>query len=199
VKKINTFYFKNKNINYCDNILSTKLIITERRIELPLVKLFLELYNNKKDLVEIGCVTPYFLETTHKVYDLKDNHNKCIHKNASEINLNNLYLLSISTVEHFDVGDYNIKQSDFLDPYDWIINCTNNTNKYLITFPIGFNIKLDNRILNSNINVSFLSRDSEKSKNWIQKEKNQLTDKDIIYDKTFQTCANTLAVLENFI
>jgi hypothetical protein len=199
VKKINTFYFKNKQINYCDINLPKKLTITERRIELPLAKLFLELYDNQQDLVEIGCVTPYYLETTHRVYDLKDNHHKCICKNASEINLNNLYLLSISTIEHFDIGDFNIKQSDFLDPYSWIIDSINRSNKYLITLPMGFNIKLDNKILNSNINASFLSRTGEKSQNWIEKEKNQLTNKDMSYDKNFQTCANTLIIIENFL
>ena len=151
-------------------------------------------------MIEIGCVTPYYIDTNHKIYDIQDSHNKCICDNASNVDLDNAYLLSISTVEHFDVGDYNIKEADFLDPYEWIIEAIRQTNKYLITLPIGFNKKLDDKILNYNINISFLSRkNGSQYKEWTQKNKNQLTEADLLYDKSFTRCANTLAILDNFL
>jgi len=52
----------------------------ERRIEIPIALKFLELVKN--DCTEIGCVTPYYIDSKHKVIDLYDEHPKAHHIDA---------------------------------------------------------------------------------------------------------------------
>lgn len=190
------FVFKNKEIEYATKYIKHYLQKTERLVELPLAKLFLETYGHREDLIEIGCVTPYYFDVYHNIYDLQDKHPKNQKLNAKFVDTKNKYVLSISTIEHFNISGYNISSDNFLDPAEWLTKTISNSLGFFITFPMGFNSILDDFILKSSITTSFLSR-SGNSNTWIQKNKSELSPKDIMYDFSYTTCANTIAVIEN--
>lgn len=201
---MNTFTINNKNIQFLHNNIKLAdrerriIDLTERRVEIPLAKLFLDAYGTNSNCIEIGCVTPYYFDTKHKIYDLTDRHQRCVRKNALDIDIKNTYLLSISTIEHFDMGDYNIHSSEFLDPYTWLKSVITHAQKYLITFPLGFNKNLDNQILQSDINTYFLCR-NKNSHIWHQKDKTELTEFNLSYDFAFRTCGNSIAIFSNIL
>lgn len=196
---MNNFYFRNLPFDYIINVLNTNGDKTERIVELPLIAYFLNLFKYSSEIIEIGCVSPYYFDTKHSSYDITDNHKSCIKINAKNLNFKNKYVLSISTIEHFNVDNYNIPKSEFLDPYDFLLELVSVSKKYLITFPLGYNSELDKKILMNNIiNTKFLSR-VNKSSIWTEKTKSELTESDKIYDFSYKYCANTITVIENIL
>jgi hypothetical protein len=193
----NQFIFKNHTFNYITNVLNTNQDKTERIVELPIMEYFLNNYINP-NTIEIGCVSPYYFNTSHKIFDLTDPHPRCTKKNAFDVDLTNSYLLSISTVEHFGLSDYNINNIVFFDPYMWILLAIKKCNKFLITYPLGYNKKLDNKILNSSLDIDILCRIPGTS-HWIEKNKSELTEYDLTYDFSFNTCANSIIIIQNII
>jgi len=192
----NTFIFKNQIINYADKYINHNLQKTERLVELALAEIFLKKYGFYENLIEIGCVTPYYFNVNHKVYDLTDKHPLNQKINAKSVDTKYKYVLSISTIEHFNIVGYNISNDNFLDPTEWLTITMSNSSGFLITFPMGFNKILDSFILESNMITSFLSR-LNRSNKWIQKNKSELNDEDMSYDFSYTTCANTIAIIEN--
>ena len=191
------FIFKKYYFNYITNVLNTNIDKTERIVELSLMNYFLDIYKNE-DIIEIGCVSPYYRDTEHKIYDLTDNHHKNIKKNALNLKLNDKYVLSISTIEHFNLNDYNISENNFFDPYEWLLNAITASKKYLITYPLGYNKSLDSKILSSTIEFNYLSRIPNTSR-WIEKTKSELTNNDFIYDFSYSTCANCVCIIQNIL
>lgn len=194
-----SFLFNNKAYAYYLK-LNSNLLKTERIVELSFLEKILEKYGKNTNLIEIGCVSPYYFETYHNVYDLKDPHPVNKKENAKNINLKNKSVISVSTIEHFNTHGYYIPETDFLDPAIWLKEATSLAKKYFITFPIGFNKNLDSDILlnSSNINTTFLTRQN-KSNIWVQKNLNELTNIDKTYDFTYTYCANTIAIIQNLL
>lgn len=193
-----SFIFNNYILSYFNKV-TVQLQHTERIVELSLLKKVLELYGDNKNLIEIGCVSPYYFDIKHSVYDLQDPHPLNTKINAKNIKTNNKYVLSISTVEHFDISGYNIKQSEFFDPITWLEQAMKDADGYFITFPLGFNNRLDNHIfLNSIDNITFLCR-LESSDIWIQKKLSDLSLANKTYDFTYTTCANSIAIIQNLL
>ena len=135
--------------------------VNERKIEIPIAMKFLELVNN--DCVEIGCVTPYYYEIRHKVIDLYDPHPSAQNIDALTYDYSNQNCLSISTIEHFgeiyndpnNIGKYFDKNLSFKG-LKLIIE---KANKYLVSFPIGTNLSLDESMKTSNLPFFVLKRD----------------------------------------
>lgn len=192
-----SFIFNNQTIQYYTKI-SSHLQQTERLVELGLVQKILEQHGENKNLIEIGCVSPYYFSTKHLVYDLQDTHPINIRKNAKDVDIRNKNVLSISTVEHFNVSGYNISETEFLDPMRWIEQVIHISNKYFITFPLGFNKDLDKHLFASSINSTFLSRLTN-SNIWIQKDITELTLNDKTYDFNYITCANSISIIQNLL
>lgn len=185
------FTFKGKEYAYEDHIHNATRD-NERGVELALGKKFLEENDN---VVEVGAVTPYyFKDYTHPVFDLEDRHPRAVNKDASGMDFTDKCVLSISTVEHF--RDRSVS---------FIEDIKRTAKKYLITFPLGYNERidpnqmLDKWVLDPKNNVRFMSRIDPSSRedidkdNWI--EKDSLNDVDKKYG-TYQW-ANTIAVIEN--
>lgn len=67
-------------------------------LEVPLALWFVSQYG--PSITEVGAVTPYYAEISHRVFDPYDKWEKCERKSAVEIEYSGLNLLSISTIEH---------------------------------------------------------------------------------------------------
>lgn len=188
-----TFKYKNQEFNYCINSHNTRGTLTERVVEIPLLYYYL---SNISDPIEIGCVSPYYWETRHKIYDLTDSHPKCERQNAKNIELKNNNIVSISTIEHFDMENYDIPQTEQIDSIEYINNIITQSNRYLITVPLGYNPKLTNYLIdlnNQKQNISFIARSTN---SWIQKSANDLSIDNLNYNKVVWY-ANSICVIEN--
>lgn len=179
--------YKNKDIKYFDHPYNTTRQ-NERTVEVPLAKLFLE---SHLDLIEIGCVTPYyFTRYDHKVYDLTDGHLRAINLDALTLDVKGKNVLSISTIEHFGEDEVTSDSVKFLD------RVMKESKKYLITFPLGINKKLDEYVA-KNIDCSYLSRKESNRDLWEVKEYKDLSDFDKKYGSYHK--GGTIAVIENFL
>jgi hypothetical protein len=187
------FIFKNQEFEYFIHPYN-RTNETERKVEIPLVKSYIEQAN---DFIEIGCVSPYYFEVSHNVYDLTDNHHKCINIDAEKLDLDNKNILSISTIEHFGVVDSFSNEKKQNKAIDFLKRILSLNSKYLISWPLGYNLELDQYTFSNIKNALYISRDNNNLLTWKQKTLNQLNDTDKRYG-TFD-CANTVCILENFL
>jgi len=109
MKSESGFYFKGREYAYFDHP-HNQTRINERTVEIPVSLFFLE--RSANNLVEVGCVTPYYKECNHEVIDLTDDHPKSKKIDATEHDFKNKNVLSISTVEHVGLSDYGIKSKE---------------------------------------------------------------------------------------
>jgi len=185
------FKYKNLYLPYCINSHNTRGELTERVVEIPLLDFYLR---SVEDPIEIGCVSPYYWESNHEIYDLTDDHPSCKNINAKDINLNNRNIVSISTIEHFDMENYDINSEEYINPIEYLKQIVSLSKKYLITFPLGYNPLLTEYALNqSDISINFIARNNNK---WIQTDKFSLTKEQIEYNK-YIWYANSIAIVEN--
>lgn len=115
---------------------------TERMIEVPLARWFIAHHNHA--IMELGAVTPYYDQPQHEVIDPFDPWPNCIRKKAAECDFLNKNALSISTIEHIGHGEYN-QQKNPQDAHD-ILDNLRKAASYLVTWPAGFHIELDNYV-----------------------------------------------------
>lgn len=164
--------------------------INERKAELPIAFWFLKNFD-KKEIIEIGEITPMYEEVSHLVFDLKPIKSSTIKNDAININYKNKNVLSISTVEHIGFGDYGLPKDNNLS-INVIKKIIKESKTHLITFPVGYNRNLENQIFNSKINYYFIKRD--KLNNWfyIQEKDFCLFD----YGKPFEF-GNVVCIITN--
>lgn len=129
----------------------------ERTIELPLAEYFLNKFSDT-NIIEIGAVTPYYFDTSHKIIDLFDPYKFVERIDARNYHYFNSNVLSISTIEHIGNGEFHNKVDD--SAFILINRITKEANNYLITIPLGYNEKLESAIEKSNLNYIILERKS---------------------------------------
>lgn len=162
----NSFLIKKLEFNYTDK---EERIDSERRVEVSLGKYFLLSFPSE-NIIEIGAVMPYYIDTKHHVVDPYDNHDVCDKKSIFDVDLTGKNVLSISTIEHIGKLDYGNK----IENNDGCINSfkkiKQEANKYLITFPIGYNLYLDNFIKTETENILYLKRINQENE-WVETNK----------------------------
>jgi hypothetical protein len=191
---MSNFLFKNISFEYKD-FEYNRTIINERCVEVSLAEKFIK---EIESFVEIGCVTPHYYNHNNKVYDLTDNHPKAINKDADLIDLNGKNILSISTIEHFGLNDYN-NPVEIGKAVNFLKKILSLNTKHLITWALGVNIELDEYALSNVENIKFISKILLDNGQYYWKEKDIKDLSDI--DKTYGThmFANTVAIIENFL
>lgn len=193
IKSNKTFQYKHLILNYCIDSHNTRGSVTERVVEIPLLYHALNTIDNP---IEIGCVSPYYFTTSHKVYDLTDTHPACCKMNAKDIDIKNKNIISISTIEHFDQNGFEAKPSDIIDPIEYLKAIVNTAKKYLVTFPLGYNNRLTSFIIHQyEFDVKFLAR---YELDWKLTDKNELRSDHLDYNM-HTWYANSIAIVENFI
>lgn len=119
----------------------------ERAIELPIAGHFMRHCGIDDNFVEIGEVTPFYAAPEHKVIDLNPARQETIKANIFDVDLTGKNVLSISTVEHVGTSDYavigDVQKIDENGGWSAVKKIVDQANKYLITFPIGWNLNLD--------------------------------------------------------
>lgn len=138
------FTYKGKKINLYEhsyNCGRLKERMTDRSFELALARKWINIYG--EDIVEVGAVTPYYFRgAINEIIDPSDPHKAVtINKSLFDVDLNNKTILSISTVEHVGLNDYGYaEKKDSIQAIKYIVEKSKHC---LITYPIGYNEKLD--------------------------------------------------------
>ena len=140
--------------------LSYKKRLTERALELALAKAWTE--NLQDEYIEIGAVTPYYMRdfSKHSVIDPADAHEMVdIRKSLFECDYREVCVLSISTIEHVGTGDYRLtKAEDCVEALNKILR---ECKSCLISFPMGYNKKLDNYVIGEMENDCFFKNQEQ--------------------------------------
>lgn len=125
----------------------------ERKAELPIGAWFLEKFDH--DVVEIGEVMNSHIPCTHTIYDLRGEMPGTTVQDAKQLDYHNKNVLSISTIEHVGEGDV-----------DLIKKIQKQANNYLITFPVGFALEFEKRLLESGIEYFVIERSLDGKNDW---------------------------------
>ena len=158
----NTFKVGKLELQYCtDNY--NKSYENERGVEVPLGHWFV---NNFTNVVEVGCVLPYYFDTQHVVIDLCDTHPKNIQINALDYDYKDKNVISLSTIEHLNSKEYNNGSDQ--DAITLLHKIIDNAKNWLITFPVTYHAVLDKYLIDHpEIKRTFLRR-LDWANNWIQ-------------------------------
>lgn len=156
--------------------------LNERTIEIPLAQHFLSKYT---DVIEVGAVTPYYMETMHVIVDLVDPL-ATLHCDANDVDITGHPLLCISSLEHFGFGDFSRIDTTAIPRFLKKV-----TKNYLITVPLGYNPLCDTLI--KTFPVTYYTRiDAEN--HWTKIDSSGIIPKQ--YGKPFPW-ANTVAVISD--
>lgn len=167
---------------------------TERTIELALADFWLTRIDDQA--MEIGAVTPYYFPgRISEIVDPADQHPLVSQKESLfSVDMRGKNILSISTLEHIGTHDYN-KISAKEDGVAALHKIMARSNTFLITFPLGYNLELQEHVGNTlfgrSITVSYYYR--SKSFNDWKYTRYYKTVKNIDYGPLW---ANALAVIE---
>ena len=185
------FTFQGKEYLYFDHPYNNTRI-NERTVEIPVSASFIEQFS--ENLLEVGCVTPYYFQTLHKVIDLADEHPKSLKEDAVNFNYSGLNVLSISTIEHVGLGDYGIQKKEENAAIKLCQKIFSESSNYFITWPLGYNKILDLWAF-ENTSGLFISRQDDNKYLWRQKDFSELSTDNKEYG-TFH-CANSIIILTN--
>lgn len=189
--KDSNFIFQNKKYEYFNHPYNNTKI-NERTVEVPISLNFLNQFS--PNVVEVGCVTPYYIDAQHEIIDLIDDHPKSKKQDAVDFDYKGKNVLSISTIEHIGRNDYGIQEKEKNSAIELCQKIINDSLNYFITWPLGYNLILDEWAF-KNTNGIFLSRRDDDKSLWIEKAKDDLT----IDNKTYGSfhCANSIIILIN--
>ena len=138
-------------------------LTNERCIEVPIGLRFLDAFQ-QDNFIEVGAVLPYYIKASHKCIDPTDKLSS-IKEYAENINYKGMSVLSISTIEHIGHGDYGLhKKEDHAA--EVLLKIHNESHRYLISWPIGYNKKLDSYTKESNM-FEYIFHKRIDHNNWI--------------------------------
>lgn len=143
--------YYNKSFTTLDN---------ERCIEIALGVRYKE---KVKNMVEVGAVLPYYVDSNHIVIDPADK--KSTHKiGAEEYDYTDKNVLSISTIEHIGRLEYGLTNEDKDLAFNVLETILQSCKSCLISWPIGFNKILDSQVKNVSheLNHFFYKRNNDR-------------------------------------
>lgn len=121
--------------------------VNERTIEIPMIDRLLN-NPNAKMVLEVGCVTPHYLDITHRVIDKYETHPQSENIDVVDLKTDERYdlIFSISTMEH--VGwDEKPKDPEKLSmAIKTLLEHLNDSGIFVMTVPMGYNDYLDGLI-----------------------------------------------------
>jgi hypothetical protein len=124
----------------------------ERTIEVPMAIEALKAFNPLKT-IEVGAVMPYNLtafpdgKVHHRVIDKFDP--TCEQIDGCDFDYHGWDVLSVSTLEHFDVGDHGNTEINGIKGPECLEKIIKESSRYFITIPLGYNKPMDRYVQHS--------------------------------------------------
>lgn len=156
---VDTFRFFGHNLPYAQQIRpNTEGVpdnnVGERTIEIPIAKLWLKQFA-PKDVVEVGATMSWCMNmqelgrahdpvsVLHTVVDPWDAYTESVRQDAENYSYEGKYVLSVSTLEHVGLLEYQNWKLDLEKAYRVLTKIMSEAKGYLVDWPIGHNPGLD--------------------------------------------------------
>ena len=144
----------------------------ERIVEVPLGEFFIN--NFDYEITEVGAVMGYYGFNCKEVIDSHDPLPGVTKANAvHDINYSNKNILSISTIEHFKLDEYDNTSND--DSILFLEKVISSAKNFFISWPLGYNLLLDNYTKNSNKIPFFIMKRISQNNQWQKEETNNFS------------------------
>lgn len=136
--------------------------IGERVVELPLAAEVLKVWNSD-NVIEIGstmiCHEDWLGEKVkHRVIDLFDVRDGVENIDACDVDYRGKKVLSISTLEHFDMPDHGNTETGGNRGVACLARILKESESHFITLPLGYNAAMDDGVRNLSIDASMLKQ-----------------------------------------
>lgn len=161
---MNTFKINQVELRYAREFFNESYQ-NERSIEVALGRYFLSRFDN---VLEVGCVLPYYGNDQHEIFDLADEHPKSKKINALDYDYTGRNVLSISTIEHMMTKEYN-NGSDH-DAITFLTKVLTSAKNFCITGAIGYNSFLDDYMKTHPEVPRFIMRRINWKNEWVKHE-----------------------------
>ena len=170
-------------------------INTERTIEIPLVKAFIN-ENEHFVILEIGNVTSHYFSFPHDIVDKYEIEKGVINEDASVFKSNKKYdlIVSISTIEHIGYDEVVKDDTKILRTLENLASCLKEHGKMVITVPLKYNPIMDKIVIRNEFpfnEILFLKRVSRLNR-WVESTMEESTIS--MYGKKYPA-ANSIALL----
>lgn len=134
----------------------------ERTVEIPIA---IEVYRHRPSpAIEIGYVLKRQMNDRrifpdnhyHRVIDLFDTHPDCENIDAGAVDYTGYFVISISTLEHFDMPDHGNTDTERNRGVECLLKILKESSGYFLTWPLGYNTKFDSGVMNLGVDVFML-------------------------------------------
>jgi hypothetical protein len=135
---------------YFDDPVNTTLI-NERCIEIEMGIRYLNEVNNE-NVVEVGCVMPFYGYPEHKIVDLFEKHSpagEVLNIDAEEYDFTDKNVLSLSTIEHIGKSDYDNTDIDPQKAVRILDKILKQSKTCLVTWGTRYHNELDTFVKNN--------------------------------------------------
>lgn len=137
----------------------------ERTVEIPIA---LEVYKQvyPAPITEVGYVLARQIKDRnlfpdrylHRVVDLFDTNPVCENIDAGTVDYAGVFVISISTLEHFDMPDHGNTDTGRNRGVECLIKILKESSGYFITWPLGYNPVFDADVMNLGVDVFMLGQ-----------------------------------------
>ncbi len=161
-----TFKVGKLELDYCRGDYNSAKF-NERSVEVPLGQWFIDKFKN--EVLEVGCVMPYYGYENHTIIDLTDVHPKNIKANGLDWDYKDKNVLCISTIEHYNKREYNNGSDE--DAITQLHKIIDHASNWLITYPCTYHPLMDDYLFNHPEITRVVLKRVDWDNNWEQ-EKN---------------------------
>jgi len=169
-KSSETFEFHGKKYNYFNHLYNATWR-NERAVEVPIIMDIIN-GNPDKEILELGNVLSHYYSFKHDILDKYDRHKKVIKQDIVNFRTAKKYdlIVSISTIEHIGWDEDPRDETKIEKTIEVLKNCLSPGGTIVITFPQGYNFRLDELDRNDKLQFSEKYCLTQTSKNNIWKE-----------------------------
>jgi len=137
--------------DYFDDPVNTTLI-NERGIEIPLGIRYMNEVGMRNNLIEVGCVMPFYGYSEHLIIDQFEKNNpsgEVLNIDAMTFDFIGKDILCLSTIEHVGKTDYDNEDVNPQKAIDMLDKFTDESRSMIVSWGTGYHLELDEYVKSS--------------------------------------------------
>lgn len=153
-KSFRTFTFQGKRYHYFYHTYNTAWG-NERAVEIPII---LEMMGGVKsgEILEVGNVLSHYIKSNHNVLDKYEKSQGVINQDVIDFRSDKKYklIICVSTIEHVGWDEQPRDDGKIPKALENLKSLLTQSGKIVVTFPLGYNLNLDNLVKNNSLNFT---------------------------------------------